>query len=163
MEKLAYFVSGLVVGFICVIVIEYHKPSKPTKIDFKAPDTVFVQVIKEVKVKEITTPTKVRIQSTPDTTFRKKLNNQKVIKGMKIDFKREVFDIQTISPKSTVVENCYDVEIPKIDYISVNDSGSVEVVYKTDKELRRERRREKFNNVIKVAVPVMAFILGLVL
>ncbi|SFC20689.1 hypothetical protein SAMN05421780_103263 [Flexibacter flexilis DSM 6793] len=162
MKRLLY-----TIGFIVLVIVGYvFWPSLLSVFEGQAPPPVAAKPIKTdtAKVRHIapilvTKPTpakKVRIQRTPDTLERRRREKATIVRGAKLDFTRSKYDIQKITPRGTIIESSYNFDPETVKTIIVSDTGSLEVVQKTDKELlqqfRRERRRRRWRTVKRTAV-----------
>ncbi|SFC98509.1 hypothetical protein SAMN05421780_11629, partial [Flexibacter flexilis DSM 6793] len=118
-------------------------------------DTAKVRHIAPILVTKPTPAKKVKIQRTPDTLERRRREKATIMKGGKLDFTRNRYDIQKITPRGTIIESSYSFDPETVKAIIVSDTGSLEVVHKTDKELlqqfRRERRKRRWGTVKEFA------------
>jgi hypothetical protein len=137
---------------------------QPETIEIVHTDTVYVKHVPPVVLKKVTPPKKVRIQKKPDTLRRAQMQKNTLNAGSTINLSdnRIKIDVQTISPVGVVIESEHEYSLPQVKTIAINDSGAVEIVLKSNKELRREKRKRRLHRIANGALVVGAFILGLV-
>lgn len=127
-------------------------------------DTIYVKKIERVIIEKVTPPKKVRIQRKPDTLRRSQMQKNTLNAGSVVNLtdNRIKIDVQTISPVGVVIASEHEYTLPEVKQIAINDSGAVEVVLKTPKELRREKRKRRLRRIANGALVVGAFVLGVV-
>jgi len=120
--------------------------------------------VRKINIEKPTQPKKVRIQKKPDTLRRSQMQKNTLNAGSVVNLtdNRVKIDVQTISPVGVVIASEHEYTLPQVKQIAINDSGAVEVVLKTPKELRREKRKRRLRRIANGASVVGAFILGVV-
>jgi hypothetical protein len=128
-------------------------------------DTIYVKEVKPIVIEKATPPKKLRIQKAKDTARRKAVEKKTVNIGSKLDLTggRVKYDVQTITPVGVVAEASHEYSLPEVKTIAINDTGAVEVVLKSNKELRREKRKRRLKRILNGVVVVAVFIMGVVI
>jgi len=155
-----------VAAVVACLIVSYYlgtlNAPQPEFIEVKHTDTLYLKYVPPVKIEKITPPKTLRIQKTKDTARRKAVERKTVNIGSKLDLtgNRVKYDVQTITPVGVVAEASHEYSLPEVKSIAINDTGAVEVVLKTSKELRREKRKRRLKRILNGALLGAVFIFG---
>ncbi|SFC80362.1 hypothetical protein SAMN05421780_11030 [Flexibacter flexilis DSM 6793] len=148
-QDIVFIICGVLL--FCVFVWERDKyPTKAiisTRPQPVRTDTALVDKIKAVPfdTAKIEKPNKVLVQALPDTALRKRAEKKKIVRTTRIDLRAGRADIETITPRGTVLADSYEnIPTGMVAAIAVNDTGAVNITYKTAEQVAQEsREREK--------------------
>jgi len=143
MEKLRYFLIGVVISILATLLLVekgYYSSNhtnyvNPTKTDTIHTNTVYKEV--RIEPKEIAVPYEVKIYKI-DTIYREQLENDTLISSILINKKKA--EIHTITPSGTPLINTYPVK--DFNQISITHDG------RTSIKLPKHPKRKKMLKVL---------------
>lgn len=148
MRKVISIIVGIAFALLCLVWCSRRPSVTMVPPQATKTDTEQVAKVPPIVIAHATPPRLVQIVREPDTATRARQQKKTIVTGSRLILgKRPTYRVQKINPRGTAQAASYDLDTycpdaSCINEIITNDTGTVQIVYKTVEQIERERKKE---------------------